>query len=201
MRWLTLYARSRQVPASLAVMVISAVAVWALARDGGGGQVDPRIPVLVLATGVMAASVGLSGQDLALDRTASIRWVPRRAAHVLLAGAVVAAVPLTLRTAGPPMATTAFVVRDSAGLMGLAALGAVLAGGQYAWTVPFTWLSFACFAPPATSAPMRVATWMVLPPDSTTAGCTALVLAITGTVAYAVTGPNAWIRFLRMPKR
>ncbi|MEH0420614.1 hypothetical protein [Streptomyces sp. B21-083] len=197
MRWLTLYARSRQVPASLAVMVISTVAVWALARDGGEAPGDPRMPVLVLATGVMAASIGLSGQDLALDRTASIRWVPRRAAHVLLAGAVVAAALLTVRTSGQPLATTSFVVRDSAGLMGLAALGATLSGGQYAWTLPFAWLSFAFFAPLPTSEPMRVATWMLLPPGSTTGTCTALVLAITGTVSYAVAGPNASVRFPR----
>ncbi|ELP64958.1 hypothetical protein ACKI1I_28520 [Streptomyces turgidiscabies] len=198
MRWLTLYVRSRQMPASLAVMLISAVAVWALARDGGEGQVDPRVPVLVLATGVMAASVGLSGQDLALDRTASIRWVPRRAAHVLLAGAVVAAVLLlTAAAAGRPMATTAFVVRDSVGLMGLAALGATLSGGQYAWTLPFAWLSFAFFAPPPTNAAMRVATWMMLPTGSATGTGTALVLAITGTVSYAVAGPNASVRFLQ----
>ena len=90
MRWLTLYARSRQVPASLAAVVLSAVAVWALARNGSGGPGDPRLPVLVLAAGATAASIGLGGQDLALDRTAAIRWVPRRAAHVLLVGAVVA---------------------------------------------------------------------------------------------------------------
>lgn len=71
-----LYARSRQVPASLAAVVISAVAVWTLARDGGGGPGDPRSAVLVLATGAMAVSIGLSGQDIALDRTAAIRWVP-----------------------------------------------------------------------------------------------------------------------------
>lgn len=126
MRWLTLYARSRQIPASLAAVVISAVAVGALARDGGGGPGDPRLPVLVLATGAMAVSIGLSGQDLALDRTAAIRWVPRRAAHVLLCGAVVGTVLLTVQAMGEDMATTAFVVRDSAGLMGLVALGAVL---------------------------------------------------------------------------
>lgn len=73
MRWLTLYARSRQVPASLAALLIGAVAVWPLARDGSGGPGDPRLPVLVLATGAMAASVGLGGQDLALDRTAADR--------------------------------------------------------------------------------------------------------------------------------
>ncbi|MET8029104.1 hypothetical protein [Streptomyces avermitilis] len=192
MRWLTLYARSRQVPASLAAVVISAVAVGALARDGSGGPGDPRLPVLVLATGAMAASIGLSGQDLALDRTAAIRWVPRRAAHVLLCGAVVGTVLLTVQAMGEDLATTAFVVRDSAGLMGLAALGAALSGGQYAWTLPFAWLSFSFFAPASTSAPLplQVANWMLLPPGTAAGTWTALVLAVAGTAAYAVTGPR-----------
>ncbi|MEV1069365.1 hypothetical protein [Streptomyces sp. NPDC050263] len=190
MRWLTLYARSRQVPVSLAAVVIAAVAVWALARGGGEGPGDPRLPVLVLATGAMAASIGLSGQDLALDRTAAIRWAPRRAAHVLLAGAVVGAVLLTVQSMGADMATTAFVVRDSAGLMGLAALGAALSGGQYAWTLPFAWLSFSFFAPPPTSAPMQVATWMLLPAGTAVGTWTALVLTVAGTAAYAVAGPR-----------
>ena len=190
MRWLTLYARSRQIPASLAAVLISAVAVAALAPDGGAGPSDPKLPVLVLAAGVMAASIGLSGQDLALDRTAAVRWVPRRAAHVLLAGAVVAAVLLTVQTVGEDMATTGFVVRDSAGLMGLAALGAALSGGQYAWTLPFAWLSFSFFAPPPTSTPMRVAGWMLLPPGTAEATWTATALAVAGTLAYAVAGPR-----------
>ncbi|WP_405586123.1 hypothetical protein [Streptomyces sp. NBC_01092] len=190
MRWLTLYARSRQVPASLAVVVISAVAVWALAGDGGDGPADPRLPVLVLAMGAMAASIGLGGQDVALDRTAAIRWVPRRAAHVLLAAAVVGAMLLAVQAMGADMGTTAFVVRDSAGLMGLAALGAALSGGQYAWTLPFAWLSFSFFAPPATSTATQVASWMLLPPGTPAATWTALALTIAGTTAYAFTGPR-----------
>ncbi|WP_280876252.1 hypothetical protein [Streptomyces pseudovenezuelae] len=190
MRWLTLYARSRQVPASLAAVVIGTVAVWALARDGGPGPGDPRLPVLVLATGVMAVSIGFGGQDLALDRTAAIRWVPRRAAHVLLAGTVVGAVLLAVQAMGPPMTTTGFVVRDSAGLTGLAALGAALSGGRYAWTPPFAWLSLSFFAPPATSTSTRVASWLLLPPGTPAATWTALLLLITGTAAYAVAGPR-----------
>ncbi|MDX3457946.1 hypothetical protein PV396_39370 [Streptomyces sp. ME02-8801-2C] len=190
MRWLTLYARSRQVPASLAAMVISAVAVWALAPHAGGRAGDPWLPVLVITAGVMAASVGLSGQDLALDRTAAIRWVPRRGAHVLLAGALVATVLLIAQTAGGDTAGTASAVRDSAGLMGLAALGAALWGAPYAWTLPFAWLSFAGFAPPPTSTPMRVATWMLLPSGTPAGTWTATVLAVTGTLAYAVAGPR-----------
>ncbi|MFD7939626.1 hypothetical protein ACFV4T_34770 [Streptomyces sp. NPDC059755] len=190
MRWLSLYARSRQVPASLAAVLISAAVVWPLARDGSGGPGDPRLPVLVLATGVMAASIGLGGQDLALDRTAAIRWVPRRAAHVLLCGAVVGTVLLTVQSTGEDLATTAFVVRDSAGLVGLVALGAALSGGRYAWTLPFAWLSFSFLAPPPTNAPMRVVSWMLLPPGTAEGTWTALVLAVAGTAAYAVAGPR-----------
>ncbi|MFD3310528.1 hypothetical protein [Streptomyces sp. NPDC058694] len=190
MRWLTLYARSRRIPASLAAVVVGMTAVWALARDEGAGPADPRLPVLVLSTGAMAFSIGLGGHDLALDRTAAIRWVPRRAAHVLLAGAVVAAALLAVQTMGAPMATTAFVVRDTAGLMGLVALGAALSGGQFAWTLPFAWLSFSFFAPPPTSAPMEVAMWMLLPPGTATGTWTALVLTAVGTAAYAVAGPR-----------
>jgi hypothetical protein len=138
----------------------------------------------------MAVSVGLGGQDLALDRTAAIRWIPRRAAHVLLAGAAVAGVLLTVQTMGVSMATTAFVVRNSAGLMGLVALGAALSGSQYAWTLPFAWLSFVFFAPPPTSVPMQAVMWMLLPPGTTAATWTALVLAVAGTTAYAVAGPR-----------
>jgi hypothetical protein len=138
----------------------------------------------------MAASIGLSGQDLALDRTAAIRWVPRRAAHILLAGTVVGTLLLAVQTMGAGMTTTAFVVRDSAGLMGLVALGAALWGGQYAWTLPFAWLSFSFFAPPATSAPMQVATWMLLPPGTAAGTWTALALTVAGTTAYALAGPR-----------
>ncbi|WP_410534726.1 hypothetical protein [Streptomyces sp. KL2] len=190
MRWAMLYARSRQVPASLAAVVISAMAAWALARNGGAGPGDPRLPVLVLTAGAMAASTGLSGQDLALDRAAAIRWGPRRAAHVLLAGAIVGTALLAVQTTGEDLAATAFVVRDSAGLMGLAALGAALSDGRYAWTLPFAWLSFSFFAPPPTSVPTQVAAWMLLPPGTAAGTWTALLLAVVGTAAYALAGPR-----------
>ncbi|MBW8795527.1 MAG: hypothetical protein JF597_18605 [Streptomyces sp.] len=190
MRWLMLYARSRRVPASLAAAVTGAVVPWALAGDGGGAPADPRLPALVLATGAMAASTGLGGQDTELDRTAAIRWVPRRAAHVLLAGVAVAAVLLAVQTMGRDLAAAEFVVRDSAGLVGLAALAAALSGGPYAWALPFAWLSLASFAPAPTNTAMEVAAWMLLPPGTAAGTWTALVLLLSGTTAYAVTGPR-----------
>ncbi|MER5837546.1 hypothetical protein ABT116_44100 [Streptomyces sp. NPDC002130] len=153
-------------------------------------QAIDALDALSQATGAMAFSIGLGGQDLALYRMAAIRWVPRRTAHVLLAGTAVAAALLTVPTMGASMATTAFVVRDSAGLMGLVALGAALTGGQYAWTLPFAWLSFSFFAPPPTSAPMEVAMWMLLPPGTAAGTWTALALTVVGSAAYAVAGPR-----------
>lgn len=187
MRWTALYVRSRQVPASLAAAVVSAAAVWALS---GGGSADPRLPALVLVAGTAAGSIGLGGQDLALDRTAAIRWAPRRAAHTLLIGAVAAAVLLAVQATGEEAATAAFVVRDSAGLAGLAAAGAVLFGAQHAWTLPVAWPAFALFTPPGTGVPTQVATWMMQPPGTAAATWTAVVLAGGGTAAYALAGPR-----------
>ncbi|RMB82298.1 hypothetical protein [Streptomyces shenzhenensis] len=187
MRWLTLYARSRQVPASLAAVVIVTALGWAFAREGSDNL---RLPLLIVGAGVMAASTGLSGQDFALDRTAAIRWLPRRAAHVLLAGVMVGTVLMTAQAISAQMVPVELVVRNCAGLMGLAALGAVVLGGPYAWSLPFAWLAFALFTPPATSVSMEVATWMLLPPDTAAGTWTALVLSVLGTTAYAVAGPK-----------
>lgn len=190
MRWLTLYARSRQVPASLAAVLLSTTVVLALAGDGGAQLEKTGSAALVLAAGAMAASIGLAGQDLALDRTAAIRWAARRAGHVLLAAAVVATALLGAQTLGTDLATTEFILRDSAGLTGLAALGAVVGGRQYAWAAPLSWFTFAYFAPPATHLTMEVATWLMLPTGTTTGTWTATALAITGTASYAVAGPR-----------
>ncbi|WP_323184539.1 hypothetical protein [Streptomyces sp. NBC_00199] len=187
-----LYAHSRQVPASLATVLISAVTVWALTRDGSTAPDGSHLPAVVLTAGAMALSTGLGGQDLDLDRSAAIRWAPRRAAHVLIGGAIVGTVLLTVQALGQDLATTAFVARDCAGLAGLAALGASVAGGRYAWAFPFIWLAFAFLAPPpATTVPVQVATWMLLPAGTPAATWTALCLAVVGTALYALAGPEA----------
>jgi hypothetical protein len=188
-----LYARSRQVPASLAALVATALAVGALSPAGDGSTGDPKLPVLVLATGAMAASVGLAGQDPALDRTAALRWPPRRAAHVLLGALMVAGVFLTVQAAtGGGAAGAAFVLRDSAGLAGLAALGAALTGGAYAWAPPFICVSYTLCAPPAPTGPMRAAYWLLLPAGTPAATWTALLLAAAGTAVYGWLGPGRW---------
>ncbi|MDA5282229.1 hypothetical protein [Streptomyces sp. Isolate_45] len=189
MRWLTLYARSRQVPASLAAVLISASVVWAFARVDDGPW-DPRLSTLALAAGATAVSVGLGGQDLAMDRAAAIRWMPRRAAHVLICGVLIGGVLLAAQTLSGQPATPGFVVRNCAGLMGLVALGAAWYGRQYAWILPFAWMSVSFVAPSAPDVTSQVLTWMLLPPDATAGVWTALVLAVAGLTVYAVGGPR-----------
>jgi hypothetical protein len=187
MRWLTLYARSRQVPASAAAVLLVALAVWAL---NGPGPLDLGMAVLVLTANVAAASVGLGGPDVVLERTAAIRWLPRRAAHVLLIGAFAGAALLTVQGAGARLAPTEVVVRDSAGLVGLAALGAALYGAQFAWTLPTGWLAVALLVPTPRGTAGQVVNWMIFPPGTAASTGTAWALLVTGTVVYAVAGPR-----------
>ncbi|MFD5033908.1 hypothetical protein ACFVWX_28050 [Streptomyces sp. NPDC058220] len=188
MRWLTLYARSRQVPASLAAVLVCTLAAWPLAQGATPG--DPRVHTLLLTTAVAAATTGLSGQDLALDRTAAIRWAPRRAAHVLLIGALAGAVLLALLTTVDGPVPTGQVVRNSAGTAGVAALAATVWGGRSAWTLPLGWCAVALFVPSTGGAAEQVATWMLQPSGTAAATWTALLLAAVGGPAYALAGPR-----------
>ncbi|WP_329563342.1 hypothetical protein [Kitasatospora sp. NBC_01266] len=190
MRWLLLYAYSRQVPTSAAAVTLVGLAVWALDQDSGKGPAQVWIALLFLTASVAAASIGLGGQDAALDRTAAIRWMPRRAAHLLLIGAVAGAALLAVQAAGPNLAPAALVVRDSAGLVGLAALGAVLCGAPFAWALPTAWLGFTLLGPALPGIAGEVAGWMILLPATTASTATAWALFATGTLLYAVAGPR-----------
>ncbi|RKT12245.1 hypothetical protein BX285_6212 [Streptomyces sp. 1114.5] len=187
MRWSALYARSRQVPASAAVVLLVAAAVWLFDR---GGPADLGTVVLALTANVVAGSVGLGGPDVVLERTAAIRWAPRRAAHVLLIGAAAGAALLAVRAAGGQLAPVEVVVRDSAGLVGLAALGAVLCGAQFAWALPTGWLGFTVLVPTPDGRVGEVAKWMLFPPGTAASTATAAALLVTGTLLYAVAGPR-----------
>ncbi|MEV7025662.1 hypothetical protein [Kitasatospora sp. NPDC093558] len=187
MRWLALYARSRQVPASAAAIAVVTAALRALE---GSDRADVGIAVLVLTTCVAAASVGLGGTDVVLERTAAIRWAPRRAAHVLLIGAFAGAALLAVQATGAQLAPTELVVRAAAGLAGLAALGAVLCGAHFAWTLPTGWLGFTLLAPPPGGTVGEVLHWMTFPPGTPASTATALTLLTLGTTLYAAAGPR-----------
>ncbi len=187
MRWAVLYARSRALPASFAALVVSMAALWFLARDRWS-----QIPVsLALAVAVAVLTTGLSGQDVDLDRTAAIRWIPRRGLHLLLIGGLGVGAVLLPRLWETERVPVEVIVRNAAGLLGLTGIAAVLFGGAFGWTLPLFALVVA-FAVMLTSAGTdtvgQAATWLFQPGDVAAALWTAVVFAVAGFGTYVVFG-------------
>ena len=164
MRAVLLYARSRQVPASVAVAALCCLFIRFVMPSG-----DPRWPALAITGAVSALATGLSGQDADLDRTAAWPWHTYRLAHVLAIASVTAA--LVACTAPLP-----FLVRGCVGMTGLAALGAALFGGHLAWTLPCGWFAVTFFTE----------SWLFAPVDSLAAAWIASALGVVGTTTYVL---------------
>jgi hypothetical protein len=175
MRLFGLYLRSRGVPVALATAIVGALGMWAI------DQVDIRLVALVIALGVAAGSGGLAGADVHLDRTAAFPWPPWRAAHLLAIVAVVAGLVICVQ-----QGTIELIVRDSAGLTGLAALGTAVFGRQLGWGVAVAWTMVAVIFP----VPDEIITWMLAPAGTTAATVTAAGLALGGAAAYSLFGPR-----------
>ena len=194
MRPLSLYLRSRSVPAGLAVLLGCAVALWSLGlavdnRDGRG-----LLAMLATVAAVVAIAPGLAGPDHDLDRVAAIAWSPRRAAHVVVAAAVVVGLLAVTAQIGAPMSSIALIARNAAGLAGLVALGATTVGAVRASLLPILWAVLVMQVTPPMGAPpdrpvyKEMLTWLAQPIGNTTATVTALLLGVVGTLAYALFG-------------
>jgi hypothetical protein len=180
---------SRRVPQAVAVAVAGTAATWGLwsvATDQR--DVDPVLVVLTVLLLVSAAAGTLAPPDVALERTAALPWPPRRALHLLAAtGLVVGLLAVTLAT-GARFGPAGLVLRDAAGLLGLAALGAAAVSAQRAWFLPVAWTlpAVVVAAPPSVAG--RVLTWQVQAPGDLAAGLTAVALAAAGSLAYVHRG-------------
>jgi hypothetical protein len=182
-RWLTLYARSRQIPLTAGLALLITMGIWGLGKIWDGDGAGSVLAALGLSAGAAVAGTSLGASDFALERTAAIVWFPRRALHVVGVAVVLGGLLLAVR-----LSTPGFAVRDSLGFAGLAALGAVVAGGQYAWIPPITWLAVAFVVPVGTGTGTWVLRWLVQPSGTTAATVTAVTLAVLGTAAYAAFG-------------
>ncbi|RIV41651.1 hypothetical protein D2L64_02180 [Micromonospora radicis] len=185
-----LYLRSRHVPLTLAAALGGAATVWALclvfAEDR---DATPLVVVMTVALMVAVFAPTLAGPDENLERTASVRWPWRRAAHLLAGLLVVLVVLLATRYTGARFGPAALVVRDAAGLLGLTALCAAVLGAGRSWFVPLGWTGVAALYPqPGTAG--AIATWPGQPPGSTAAALTAAVLALGGLIVYSLAGPS-----------
>jgi hypothetical protein len=191
MRWLVLYARSRGVPVALAVAV-GAVAVawggWSYLSDAQ--TADARAITLTVMLGVSAFARTLSGPDDALDHTAAVRWPVRRFLHVIAVGAVIVGLLLPTLFTGARFEPVGLVVRNTAGLLGLTALGAALFGVAVCWIAPMTWSLIAVlplFDPSSRMLP-QIAAWLIQPPDTRVSMVCAVSLAVAGLIAYSWRG-------------
>ncbi|MFC3450935.1 hypothetical protein [Amycolatopsis speibonae] len=187
MRWAVLYARSRAMPASFAALVVSMAVIWFLARDRWS-----EIPVsLALLVAVAVTAIGLGGQDVDLDRTAAIRWAPRRGLHLLLIGGLAIGAVLLPRLWEVERVPMEIIVRNAGGLLGLVGIAAVLFGGAFGWTLPLLVfvVSFVVWATTSgTDTTHLVITWLLQPADVAEATWTAVVLAVAGFGTYMVFG-------------
>ena len=189
-----MYLRSRGVPATAVAVLFCAIGLWALGLAVDHPQGRVLVALLVALAATTAIAPGLAGADHDLDRASAIAWPPRRAAHVTVAGATVLGLLAATAFVGQQMAGTGQIARNVAGLTGLVAIGAAILGAARAPLVPVIWTALVLqYAPPMGDPPTRPAykvmlTWMVQPADARAATVAAVVLAVAGTVAYAVLG-------------
>jgi hypothetical protein len=191
---LTLYLRSRAIPASATALLGCAVALWALGLAIDHPQGRSLAALLVALAATTAIAPGLAGADPDLDRASAVAWPPRRAAHVIVAGAAVLGLLAATALAGQQMGATAQLARNVAGLTGLVALGAVVLGAARApllpviWTVVVLWWAPPMGEPPTAPTYKVILTWMAQPAQVQAATVAAAVLAAVGILAYAVLG-------------
>ncbi|MEW2440544.1 hypothetical protein [Micromonospora marina] len=188
MRWLTLYLRCRGVLAAAGAAAAGVLVSWWL----GQAADEPRLRIAVASLSALVATVafgpGLTGADPELERTASLAWRPRRAAHLLAVMATAALISAAPVLTGEPLAKTALMIRDTAGLAGLLAIGAAW-GAQWAWLLPVGWTLVVVLSGPASGhAYQEVLTWMLQPAGTTSAAVSAATIAVAGVVTHAFLG-------------
>lgn len=193
---LRLYARSRAVPVTLAVLAATALgAAWAAQRLVEQPDAGPtaRLSVVVLAP-LFAAGVvgtGLFTHSPELERGAVRPWWPRRLAHLLLATAP-AAVLLALAVTGHFDAYGASAMaRNVIGSTGVAAASAVVLGARLSWLPMMVYtavMSFLGATHPADGGTAAAWAWQFRPEDDVRAWVTALAVFGCGAALHAWRG-------------
>lgn len=184
MRPLALYARSRGVPAALVALPVVVLIAWSAMHS-------PWTPLSVSLTSlaaVLVITVGLTGQDPELDSSTAVPWPVWRFGHLLLAAVLAAVSVLLAQELGADQIDAAFVVRDAAGMIGLAGLTATVAGARLAPAAPVLWWAVSAIMPVKESVPNRIATWPLGSPDDPVTHWTAGILFVLGIAAYSARG-------------
>jgi len=169
-------------------MLVSSAGLWGLGRQIDDPYRHSQLALLAATLAITSIAPGLAGADLDLDRVAGFAWAPRRAAHLLLGGALTVGL---LALAVRDEATVSWIARDVAGLTGLIGIGAAALGASRGPLLCLLWTA-AAIALPAVDRPAYrvILTWMMQPAGTTTATVAAVVLAVGGVLTYALAGPR-----------
>jgi hypothetical protein len=154
-------------------------------------NVNPTLVAMAVTLAVIPITATLAGPDDALERTASLPWSPRRAAHLLIWAVTIIGLMLATQLTPTRYTPIGLILRDVTGLLGLTALGAVILGVRNAWIAPITWSLISAML---TATPLahdqktyqQILTWTLNGTSSATA--TAITFAITGSISYTIYG-------------
>lgn len=191
MRLLLLYVRSRST--SSAVLAIAAsclLASWSGRVLAQASSLDPRtaaLPVVVASALAVAVSLAstLHSDAGELEATTPRPWARWRLAHACVC-AVLAAVVL-LPVLPPGAYGQHSLIRNSAGLWGLALISAVCLGPRLAWAVPLGYSSVTYLAAgTATGGGRHVWAFVMQPSSSRPAAVTALALLAVGASSWSL---------------
>ena len=191
MRWLRLYLRARRFPLALTVAAATTGVVWALWLTFADSRaINVRLISLTVLLAVAAFGATLSGADDALDHTASLNWPVRRAGHLIAVTGIITALLFLSTITDARFEPLPLVLRNTAGLLGLTALGAALLGTARSWIVPLAWTLVALLPMIGPSRDLRVqlAGWLIQPTGTTAATLCAAALATAGLLAYTLLG-------------
>lgn len=186
-RLVRLHLASRQVPACLLVLAVLAVTMRAALHWTPASGTFARLIPLIIETAAAAAVGATTGSPFGESERATGRWLPylRLGTVIALAGAAFGALAAGAAD-GHLAAGSLGLLRDTAGLTGVALLTAALLGGTLSWTGPIAYFVLSTYAIPEKWTTPWI--WPTRPPhDHGAAICAALVFA-AGMVAITVRG-------------
>jgi hypothetical protein len=191
-RMTRLHLASRRIPAAIGALAACGIALQLAIRagDGSGPGTSTGTMQLVLAIEVgVAAVVGaaIAGPFGESERTAAGRRLPLLRMITLLALAAAAAGVMLAGAAGVDVPNGDLaILRDTAGLTGIALICATAVGGAFAWVGPAAYFVIAAYAVAANwSTPW---TWPARPPGDTGAMICAIATFAVGALLVVVIG-------------
>jgi hypothetical protein len=192
MRLAVLYARSRGVPSATLVLIgLCGAGAWAGHWLGTRVSLDAtmaRLPVtvsLAVAVAVVLAGTLHSSAD-EVERTTPRPWAGWRAGHA--AAAAAAGVVLVAPVLPAAVYGQSSLLRNTAGLLGLALLTAAVVGPRLAWALPL-WYAAAVYLSAGIRDTDGRAVWafVMQPAGSSAAIASALLLLAAGIAVWALT--------------